>query len=125
MVLIVSTALLKDISGKQTEAFIQEVSRHQRYSLLAPCPFLLNREHDLVGRIGRNILATDNFVPSVHACSDNIATLLALCAMGKGACISPKNLAFSILSKAGYTPCLYARGRSAVPDQICVAGTEL
>ena len=99
MVLIVSTALLQNIYGKQTEAIIQEVSRHHRYSLLAPCPFLLNREHDLVGRIGRNILATDNFVPSVHACSDNIATLLALCAMGKGACISPKNLAFSILSK--------------------------
>lgn len=85
MVLIVSTALLQNIYGKQTEAIIQEVSRHHRYSLLAPCPFLLNREHDLVGRIGRNILATDNFVPSVHACSDNIATLLALCAMGKGA----------------------------------------
>ena len=81
MVLIVSTALLQNIYGKQTEAIIQEVSRHHRYSLL------------------RNILATDNFVPSVHACSDNIATLLALCAMGKGACISPKNLAFSILSK--------------------------
>ena len=99
MVLIVSTALLQNIYGKQTEAIIQEVSRHHRYSLLAPCPFLLNREHDLVGRIGRNILATDNCGPSVHACSDNIATLLALCAMGKGACISPKNLAFSILSK--------------------------
>lgn len=49
MVLIVSTALLQDIYGKQTESIIQEVSRHHRYSLLAPCPFLLNREHDLVG----------------------------------------------------------------------------
>ena len=58
MVLIVSTALLQNIYGKQTEAIIQEVSRHHRYSLLAPCPFLLNREHDLVGRIGRNIRTT-------------------------------------------------------------------
>ena len=34
MVLIVSTALLQDIYGKQTESIIQEVSRHHRYSCL-------------------------------------------------------------------------------------------
>lgn len=69
MVLIVSTALLQNIYGKQTEAIIQEVSRHHRYSLLAPCPFLLNREHDLVGRTGgissRQTTSSPRFMPAL------------------------------------------------------------
>lgn len=99
MVLFVPRKLLKNTFGEHTETIIKEINTHHRYSLLASLPFLLNKEHDLVGRIGRNILAKDNFTPSVHASSENIATLLTLCTMGKGACIAPKNLAFSILSK--------------------------
>ncbi len=126
MVLIVSTALLQNIYGKQTEAIIQEVSRHHRYSLLAPCPFLLNREHDLVGRIGRNILATDNFVPSVHACSDNIATPLPSARWEKVPASAQKTSHFLFSARNSWIHSMSLRsGRSAVPDQICVAGTEL
>lgn len=99
MILLIANSLLQSLYGEQKGAVIQEISQNHRYSLLAPCPFLMNREHDLVGRIGRKILAADNFVPSVHVCSDNIATLLALCIQGKGACICPKNLVFSTLSE--------------------------
>ncbi len=98
MVLLISKELLNNTFKEHTETIIKEINLHHRYSLLAPCPFLLNKEHDLVGRIGRDILAKDNFVPSVHASSENIATLLTLCTMGKGVCIAPKNLAFSIIN---------------------------
>ena len=65
MVLIVSTALLQNIYGKQTEAIIRKSAAITATPFWLHVRFSLNREHDLVGRIGRNILATDNFVPSV------------------------------------------------------------
>ena len=98
MVLIVSTALLQNIYGKQTEAIIQEVSRHHRYSLLAPCPFLLNREHDLSDASGgissRQTTSSPRFMPALTT------SLPCLPSARWERCLhQPKNLAFSILSK--------------------------
>ena len=58
----------------------------------AAIPFLLGNPSDIGGQIGRERIRAARFQPVVRAQSDNIETLLALCASGMGACFSPENL---------------------------------
>ena len=56
----------------------------------AAIPFLLGNPSDIGGQIGRERIRAARFQPVVRAQSDNIETLLALCASGMGACFSPR-----------------------------------
>lgn len=68
------------------------------FSIFEHCPFLLNYATDIAGQLGRHFITMGNFKPIVKTQSDNMGMLLELCAAGKGACISPLNLAMSSLS---------------------------
>lgn len=68
------------------------------FSIFEHCPFLLNYATDIAGQLARYFISMGNFKPIVKTQSDNMGMLLELCAAGKGACISPFNLAFSSLS---------------------------
>lgn len=69
------------------------------FSIFEHCPFLLNYATDIAGQLGRHFINMGNFKPIVKTQSDNMGMLLELCAAGKGACISPLNLAISSLSE--------------------------
>ena len=68
-------------------------------SSLRDCPFVLGPAEDIGGRIGRELLRRSGVRPIVKATSENIETLLALCAQGAGACFSPENLVRTALSE--------------------------
>lgn len=68
------------------------------FSIFEHCPFLLNYATDIAGQLARYFINMGNFKPIVKTQSDNMGMLLELCAVGKGACISPLNLALSSLS---------------------------
>ena len=68
------------------------------FSIFEHCPFLLNYATDIAGQLARHFITMGNFKPIVKTQSDNMGMLLELCAAGKGACISPLNLALSSLS---------------------------
>jgi len=68
------------------------------FSIFEHCPFLLNYATDIAGQLARYFINMGNFKPIVKTQSDNMGMLLELCAAGKGACISPLNLALSSLS---------------------------
>ena len=68
------------------------------FSIFEHCPFLLNYATDIAGQLGHHFISMGNFKPIVKTQSDNMGMLLELCAAGKGACISPLNLALSSLS---------------------------
>ena len=65
----------------------------------ASYPFLLGNPDDIAGRIGRERMKRDRLQPIIRAQSDNIETLLALCAHGMGICFCPENLLPVALSK--------------------------
>ena len=69
------------------------------FSVFEHCPFLLNYATDIAGQLARYFISMGNFKPIVKTQSDNMGMLLELCAAGKGACISPLNLAMSSLSE--------------------------
>lgn len=60
---------------------------------LADCPFLMNRQEDIAGRIGNALLQKHGLVPRVAVSSENMETLLDLCLLGEGACFCPRTLA--------------------------------
>lgn len=68
------------------------------FSIFEHCPFLLNYATDIAGQLARYFINMGNFKPIVKTQSDNMGMLLELCAAGKGACISPLNLALSSLT---------------------------
>lgn len=67
---------------------------------LRDVPFVLGPPTDIAGRIGRELLRKSGVKPRVCATSENIETLLALCAQGAGACFSPENLIRTALNDA-------------------------
>lgn len=67
---------------------------------LRDVPFVLGPPADIAGRIGRELLRKSGVKPRVCATSENIETLLALCAQGAGACFSPENLIRTALNDA-------------------------
>lgn len=69
-------------------------------SPLRECPFVLGSAEDIAGRIGRELLRASGVSPISRATSENVETLLALCAQGVGACFCPENLLQTALSPA-------------------------
>lgn len=89
----------KDLSD--TKASVPEpllLRSAEDFSIFEHCPFLLNYSTDIAGQLGRHFIEMGNFKPIVKAQSENMGLLLELCIAGKGACISPLNLALSSLS---------------------------
>ena len=74
------------------------LKKTEDFSIFEHCPFLLNYATDIAGQLARYFINMGNFKPIIKTQSDNMGMLLDLCAAGKGACISPLNLALSSLS---------------------------
>lgn len=66
--------------------------------LLAEQPFLLSNQGQIVERMGLNLLKMAGLLPKISVTSQNIETLLALCAAGEGACFCPDLLAQRVLA---------------------------
>ena len=90
-ILLLTDSLLDRIYGKEKEAVLHRLQKGE-YALLADCPFVLGIPDDIGGSLGRQFLHQQHLHPSVKAQSENLDTLLDLCAMGIGACFAPDNL---------------------------------
>lgn len=62
-------------------------------------PFVLGSESNKVGQIARTLLSEVPYTPIIKAQSNNIDTLLELCARGVGVCFAPKSAVKSILTE--------------------------
>lgn len=80
-----------------SEEIIVELQNKADLKLLAKCPFLMNNQDDIAGRIGNIILQKAGFVPHISTTSNNIETLFDLCVKGVGACFCPEILARNVL----------------------------
>ncbi len=99
VVLLISTQLFQQTYGADSEACEHQFLQ-KNFSLLKDCPFVLRNINDITRRISLEVFKhTDIEVPIVKARSSNLETLLALCAIGVGACFCPENLAKSVLSE--------------------------
>ena len=66
---------------------------------MAQCPFLINSEEDIAGALARHLFQRAAFEPHVMVESENMNTMLALCARGLGAYFCPRNLAEAMIPK--------------------------
>lgn len=98
IVLLVADSLLDQIYGEKKEQVLRTVDETGDLRILKDCPFVLNNQTDIAGRIGRQLMAQSDFVPQVRAESNNIETLLDICLRGGGACFCPENLVSTTLS---------------------------
>lgn len=73
-------------------AFAPEERTEPTLASLAERPFLLSSPADISGRIARACIKRAGFKPLVRVQSDNVETLIALCAAGEGVCFCPENL---------------------------------
>jgi len=99
IVLFVSKKLLSTVYGENMQSTIEQVEENGDFSLFRDCPFLLNNQKDIAGRIGRHLMKRANFHPMIKAQSENMETLLDLCVKGIGACFCPENLAAKVLNE--------------------------
>lgn len=90
-ILLLTDSLLERVYGNEKE-FVLHQLLNGKYSPLADCPFVLGIPDDIGGSLGRQFLHQQHLHPSVKAQSENLDTLLDLCAMGIGACFAPDNL---------------------------------
>lgn len=99
VVLLISTQLFRQTYGADSEACEHQFLRGN-FSLLKDCPFVLRNVNDITRRIGQEVFNHAGIEqPIIKAKSSNLETLLALCAIGVGACFCPENLAESVLSE--------------------------
>ena len=102
VVLLLADSLFRKVISESSPAdFGPEpllLKKTEDFSIFEHCPFLLNYATDIAGQLARYFINMGNFKPIIKTQSDNMGMLLDLCAAGKGACISPLNLALSSLS---------------------------
>ena len=102
VVLLLADSLFRKVISESSSAdFGPEpllLKKTEDFSVFEHCPFLLNYATDIAGQLARYFINMGNFKPIIKTQSDNMGMLLDLCAAGKGACISPLNLALSSLS---------------------------
>ena len=102
VVLLLADFLFREVVSDAALAYFQTepltLRKPEDFSIFEHCPFLLNYATDIAGQLARYFINMGNFKPIVKTQSDNMGMLLELCAAGKGACISPLNLALSSLS---------------------------
>lgn len=72
----------------------EAIARTQAEGLraLAQCPFMLESINDISGRVAHSELRRAGIKPTVPLESDNMMTMLSLCAAGLGAVFAPTNL---------------------------------
>ena len=99
IVLLVADRLMDRVYGAEKERVLEQVSQSGALHALKECPFVLNNQTDIAGRIGRQLMAQADFIPEVRAESNNIETLLDLCLRGGGACFCPENLVSTTLNR--------------------------
>jgi len=99
VVLLASDQLLERIYGPEKEAVLEQVRRTENLTALKDCPFILNNQNDIAGRIERQLMSKAGFFPVVRAESNNTETLMDLCLRGIGACFCPENLIIPILNE--------------------------
>ena len=92
VVLLVADQLLDRVYGSEKEAVLARIRETEDLTPLKECPFILNNQNDIAGRIERQLMAKADFFPIVRAESNNTETLLDLCLRGVGACFCPENL---------------------------------
>ena len=66
------------------------------------CPFLLNDKNSIAGQIAWDLFAENGFSPRIRIESDNMETLLELCAEGAGAMICSETLAGKTLDRSRF-----------------------
>ncbi|MEA5136187.1 MAG: LysR family transcriptional regulator [Candidatus Fimivivens sp.] len=98
VVLLVSRKLLAELFDDENK-ICNLIASNEDILALAQCPFVLNSQQNIGGRIGREIISKSSFKPVIKAQSENIETLLDLCARGVGACFCPENLICTTLSE--------------------------
>lgn len=97
LVLLISDRLMIQTFG-QEKTEVLNLLNGGCYEKLASLPFVLGIPDDIGGTIGRRFLRQQKLQPPIRAQSENMDTLLSLCAMGVGACFSPKNLIRTTIS---------------------------
>jgi len=98
VVLLVADTLLNQVYGPDKEHVLDQVRRTEDLTPLKDCPFVLNNQTDIAGRIERQLMSKAGFFPVIRAESNNTETLLDLCLRGVGACFCPENLVAPILN---------------------------
>lgn len=99
VVLLVGKELLSQLYKNHVGQVVQKIQEGKKVTPLEKCPFLMNGQKDIAGRIGRHLIAQAGFIPDIKVEGGNIETLLELCAKNMGACFSPKILAQAVLSE--------------------------
>lgn len=97
-VLLAAPSLLDSVYGEEKEQMLQNL-RNGDYSVLAQCPFVLGIPDDIGGNLAQRFFKQQRLQPSVKVRSENLDTLLSLCARGVGACFAPTYLIPPSLSK--------------------------
>ena len=97
LVLLVSDRLLEQVFQTDKEMILTQL-QSGHYEALFRLPFVLGIPDDIGGAIGRRFLQQEKLQPPIQAQSENMDTLLSLCALGVGACFSPENLIRTTLS---------------------------
>lgn len=90
--LLLSRKLLQRMYEKEDAEKVVERLRKYQYEDLRKIPFVMGSPGDVAAVISGELFARNGISPVVCAQTDNIATILALCARGVGACFSPNNL---------------------------------
>lgn len=91
VVLAIDPALLESVTGVGAAQAIATIEAEGLESL-ASCPFLLERIDDISGRVARHELQSAGIKPAGFVESENMMTLLSLCAAGLGGVFCPTNM---------------------------------
>ena len=91
VVLAIDPALLESATGLNVEQAASTLET-EGLAILADCPFLLERIDDISGRVARNELQSAGIKPIGFVESENMMTLLSLCAAGLGGLFCPTNM---------------------------------
>ncbi len=92
--------LEKCLGEKKEEALkAAESGREDWLSLFRSCPVLLNGKRDIIGSSVRALYKNAGFEPYISVESENVETLLELCALGEGLFFCAENLAKRFLTK--------------------------
>ncbi len=91
VVLAIDPSLLASVTGLDADSAAAQIEA-EGLSMLSTCPFLLERIDDISGRVARNELQSAGIKPVGFVESENMMTLLSLCAAGLGGVFCPTNM---------------------------------
>lgn len=91
VVLAMSPSLLKSVTGMEVDAAKEAIAK-EGLGLLKDCPFLLEKDDDIAGRIGNAELKRAGIQPKGLVKCEHMSILLALCAQGLGAVFCPNTM---------------------------------